>query len=467
MKKEKKFKLSDDQKQVVALFKSTVEEYAASGVYGTFCGFNEDTTKSDYRISAELDGGRYKAFVTYSPTVLLENHFFDVVFKFGTDREYTIYDVFNLFDIDDFTQYYTPLEIADEKAVKSCIFNLLELIKKYDYDLKKVSEPVNMQRLEENRQQDLKLSYGKSYSPEEEPDIFDIDITHPYFSGISDAKDSAKILKKLEKADSKGKLGTIYEKRLLEYLRKGNKYENTAAIEKSKTDKSYLVKTILFDVILFLCSAVVSALIIWAIRSAVFAGAFVPQGRLIILGSVEIPFSLEQLLGGAFASVILSVFMHNLFGKKLFKMIFPNDEKLHSRFNAETDISKGKTTFQKIFSVVWDIVLVLVCVAVFIFAGTSDIGFYDDYAKYVGSGEPLLVSVKYDDAVLYTVDGEYDDDDNFKKYENGYAISDKSGNYYLIGDTQVGGKTDTRMKKIAKDYNKKFVHIKSVEDIAE
>ena len=91
MKKEKKFKLSDDQKQVVALFKSTVEEYAASGVYGTFCGFNEDTTKSDYRISAELDSGRYKAFVTYSPTVLLENHFFDVVFKFGTDREYTIY----------------------------------------------------------------------------------------------------------------------------------------------------------------------------------------------------------------------------------------------------------------------------------------------------------------------------------------------------------------------------------------
>lgn len=187
MKKEKKFKLSADQKQVVALFKSTVEEYAASGVYGTFCGFNEDTTKNDYRISAELDGGRYKAFVTYRPTVLLENNFFDVVFKFGTDREYTIYDVFNLFDIDDFTQYYTTLEIADEKAVKSCIFNLLELIKKYDYDLKKVSEPVNMQRLEENRQQDLKLSYGKSYSPEDEPDIFDIDITHPYFSGISDA----------------------------------------------------------------------------------------------------------------------------------------------------------------------------------------------------------------------------------------------------------------------------------------
>ena len=31
MKREKKFKLSADQKQVVALFKSTVEEYAASG----------------------------------------------------------------------------------------------------------------------------------------------------------------------------------------------------------------------------------------------------------------------------------------------------------------------------------------------------------------------------------------------------------------------------------------------------
>ena len=105
MAKKKLYKLDEQEKQNISSFKKAVEkELERSNPFNSFT-FEEAHTKSDYKISAVVDYGEFKAIVFYNPLVFITD-MIDVEFDLGAKYKYNIYSVFNLFDIDDFNQYY-------------------------------------------------------------------------------------------------------------------------------------------------------------------------------------------------------------------------------------------------------------------------------------------------------------------------------------------------------------------------
>ena len=106
-KKDKLYKLEPETKAMIAAVRSAVEDCAATGLYGRFMGFEESHTTDDYRLTAVFDCGEYRLRLRYLPSVmLLTDNFLDIDLDYGDVGRFTLYDVFNVLEIEDFNQYY-------------------------------------------------------------------------------------------------------------------------------------------------------------------------------------------------------------------------------------------------------------------------------------------------------------------------------------------------------------------------
>lgn len=106
-KKDKLYKLEPETKAMIAAVRSAVEDCAATGLYGRFMGFEESHTTDDYRLTAVFDCGEYRLRLRYLPSVmLLTDNFLDIDLDYGDAGRFTLYDVFNVLEIEDFNQYY-------------------------------------------------------------------------------------------------------------------------------------------------------------------------------------------------------------------------------------------------------------------------------------------------------------------------------------------------------------------------
>lgn len=116
-------------------------------------------------------------------------------------------------------------------------------------------------------------------------------------------------------------------------------------------------------------------------------------------------------------------------------------------------------------------IIVAVIIPVFIFmlslVSFCDVGYYDDYVRYNISFFEA-VDVNYEDLEVYKVKYSYEDEEEtLEENENYYAISNGNGNYYDYGELAKGGKTETKLKEIAKQYNKEIVEIETIMDLSE
>ena len=104
-KKDKLYKLEQETKAMIAAVRSAVEDCAATGLYGRFMGFEESHTTDDYRLTAVFDCGEYRLRLRYLPSVmLLTDNFLDIDLDYGDAGRFTLYDVFNVLEIEDFNQ---------------------------------------------------------------------------------------------------------------------------------------------------------------------------------------------------------------------------------------------------------------------------------------------------------------------------------------------------------------------------
>ena len=140
-KKDKLYKLEPETKAMIAAVRSAVEDCAATGLYGRFMGFEESHTTDDYRLTAVFDCGEYRLRLRYLPSVmLLTNNFLDIDLDYGDAGRFTLYDVFNVLEIEDFNQYYHS-GFSTTGEVPGLGRELLEAVHKYDYDLRRAADP--------------------------------------------------------------------------------------------------------------------------------------------------------------------------------------------------------------------------------------------------------------------------------------------------------------------------------------
>lgn len=109
-KKDKLYKLEPETKAMIAAVRSAVEDCAATGLYGRFMGFEESHTTDDYRLTAVFDCGEYRLRLRYLPSVmLLTDNFLDIDLDYGDAGRFTLYDVFNVLEIEDLTSITTAV----------------------------------------------------------------------------------------------------------------------------------------------------------------------------------------------------------------------------------------------------------------------------------------------------------------------------------------------------------------------
>ena len=410
-KKDKLYKLEPETKAMIAAVRSAVEDCAATGLYGRFMGFEESHTTDDYRLTAVFDCGEYRLRLRYLPSVmLLTNNFLDIDLDYGDAGRFTLYDVFNVLEIEDFNQYYHS-GFSTTGEVPGLVRELLEAVHKYDYDLRRAAEPQLLAQMKANRLADMKAVRGKHFDPNdpdgEDQEILGILPTHPMVTAVSGATDSAKLLRHLEKAEAKGRLDTLYERRLLDYMRRGNTVVDQTEQAKQDFERQYKR-----------CARKVN-------------------GIIAVVGLIVV-----------------------LLGTPLMKCFYPKDEKSRAYYARENE--SARTGKQVAEAVVGMLLMVLLSV----YAATNNFGIGAEYVRYSPDGSLFqVVQVENRNLRVYRVEGETDEDGAFAPVENGYAISDGKDHSYYVGELVPGGPTEKKLLAIAEKNGQTIPTVKTQEDI--
>lgn len=461
----KERKKTNDEIRITDNFKKYIENYSARTNFVKYVSFYEQSAKEDFRIVATLDCGSFQQRIIYYSTFFTEPNFVDVEFSFeNSEYSYMFYDIFNLFDIEDFNLYYygNLMSIEDiENAVKS----VFETTENDLYYLEKAGSADHLPELIKNYETDMDNSWGGYDWREEEKDIYDLfspSINHPLMS-LADGKITDKVIKKLKKLNEKGKLDTIYEKRLLKYIEAGNKVERKNIADNEEFEKLYGRNTFTISALIFAFSFVCLSAAYFIIRAIIFKGAVIYPETLNIFGKeIAIPF--DNLVMLLLASVVLTVEGRFLFGKKLITKIMPEDMKNRVEDRCKKDDKDNYGKLAKPVKIIGAIIIPIVVFLLFIYK-FNDVGYYDTYVRYNNNLIFGTTDVNYEDLEIYKVKYIYDEDDELIECENAYAISNGNGNYYDYGEVEKGGKTETKLKEIAEKYNKEIIEIDTIDEL--
>lgn len=457
----KERKKTVEEIQIIDCFKKYVEAYAAKTNYVNSVSIYEQSAKENFRVVATLDCGIFQQRIIYYSMFSFEANFVDTEFSFE-DSEYSfmLYDIFNLFDIEDFNLYYYGGAEAEEDIEKA-VGNIFEATENYLYYLEKAGSEAYLSDLIKNYEADMDTSCGDNDWREEEKDIDDVffaPINHPLMS-FADGKLDEKAIKKLKKKNEKGKLDTIYEKRLLKYIESGNKIERKNIADKEEFEKLYGRKYILMDLVIFAASFLFFTAVYFIVHSIMFQGAV----RYSDFGNTSL-FSYDNITTLILATIALTIEINILFGKKIISGIMPKDTKNRVEDRYRKD---DKDRYGKLAKPLKIIVAVIIPVFIFMLSLVSfcDVGYYDDYVRYNISFFEA-VDVNYEDLEVYKVKYSYEDEEEtLEENENYYAISDGYGNIFEYGELEKGGKTETKLKEIAEKNNKQIAEIDTMDEL--
>lgn len=465
-KKEKLYKLEPETKAMIAAVRSAAEDCAATGLYGRFVGFEERHTADDYRLTAVFDCGEYRLRLRYLPTVmLLTNNFLDLDLDYGDAGCFTLYDVFNVLEIEDFNQYYHS-GFSATGEVPGLVRELLEAVHKYDYDLRRVADPQLLAQMKANRLADMKAVRGKHFDPDdpdgEDQEILGILPTHPMVTAVSGATDSAKLLRHLEKAEAKGRLDTLYERRLLAYMRRGNTVVDQTEQAKQDFERQYKRCARKVNGLLLGVSLVLVMGAVFGLRGFLFRGTQLVDDMLSV-GALQMSAgTLKCMALGMVSAIGMFSAGKVLLGSMLMKCFYPKDEKIRAYYARENE--SARTGMQLAEAVVGILLMVLLTV----YAAANNFGIGAECVRYSPDGSLFqVVQTENRDLRIYKVEGETDEDGTFTPVENGYAISDGKDHSYYVGALVPGGPTEKKLLAIAEKNGQTVQTVRTEKDIYE
>ncbi|MBE6720039.1 MAG: hypothetical protein E7571_05210 [Ruminococcaceae bacterium] len=426
-------------------------------------------TKYEYVLSAVIDYGDFKAKIIFSPTLHPLANFLDLKLIYpDSPYEFSIFDVFNLFDIQDFRQYYYE-DITTKTELQQGLDELFEVIEKYHYDIKKAGEGDNLLRLTENFEADWNsvTDDDSEWKEDMKNDELFIDLVHPYFTHASDTN-TKKMLSRMQKKNAKGKLDTLYEHRLLNYLESGNEFDTSETAQKNVDDRQYNRFNLALNLAVF-AACVCTFLLIFLIRyiTAFSGGNIIAEGE--TFGRIFVPYASLIIISLA-SGLLISIVIKAIFGRKLIAGFAPQDKKVLYKEKYELKF-KGENKYHKIaragacfFLSAFSLALVYVILITTGFADYGDSVKFSDGAKYV--------TVQKSDLEIYEVEGYYNDAEGKTDYESYdgdneyYIVADNSEhNHYVFTSVPKGSEPYEFIESMRKDWGAEVQTVKAEEDI--
>ena len=461
-KKEKIRKKTADEIAIIECIKNHLNKYSAKSNLIRNIDFKEGTEDGFLRFTASLDYGSFEQRIVYYPNMLFREHFIDVEFSFEkSGYTYTFYDIFNLFDTDDFNLYFYE-ELLSAYDVETALDEILNATEKYYGDIERAQTDEYLPQLEKNYETDMNNAYGGDDWKDNENFSFILPFNHPFYPI---AENSIKTLKKLRKRNAKDKLDTIYEKRLLKHFESGKYLSEEKHSEKTEFEKIYKKKKRACNLLLFALTAAVVCVLCVGIHAAIYAGVETVKTQYEIFG-VLTTLPVFRIIIGFFAALIIDIGISvPLFGKKLLLAGIPEKYRKKAAGKYEKDKKDFFGNEGPIMQMIGTVIIVVVAAVLLFSISAAGMGWLEDGVKFYDVSSFKLGQISYEELEICKIQGYYTDEE-FAEYENAYVIfsGDKS---YELGEVAPDGQTQKKLDEIAQKYNKEIKVIKSIEELYE
>lgn len=446
-------KATETQKESIDIIKEYLNEYVSSNPDALSVEFAEQNTKNNVYFISTVFYKNFQAVIKFDGYMLFQENNFDIAFKYENSEYYfSIYDIFNYFDISDFETYYYQNCLGKDSIIYA-LDKFTDLVYRYYRDIEKAGSQENLPYLVNQFEKDKEKANGESWKEDiNDPD--GLDFSHIFYLTTS-AKSKEKLIKRLEKYDSKDNL-TLYEKRLLKYLKDGNEMVETQDISEKYDKKVRSIKLKVYSIIIALVLIVYVVAELAGLRYY-FGDGYVPsEDFLSIVSGLYFP---KFMIVPAF--VFSCAFLIYAFGKKIVYKLCPDNVKSYYLTNEKKEAGEKKIErFGNKYII--PVVALVISAVLFLFANTG-VSFTEDCLR-VHKAPLLLEEISYDDLEVCKVLKYYDDDeDNLVDYEGKcYALLWDDG-YYIMTECADLSETDKAVMKIA--GNKPIKEVESEDDI--
>lgn len=446
-------KPNEIQQASIETIKKYLDKYVAETPDAYSVDYEEKNTKSNIYFRSSVSYKNFKAVIKYDGELFMQENNLDIVFSYeGCPYYFSIYNIFNLFEINDFNCYYYQ-NCLGSASINDALKNLTSVVEKYYREIRDAGNQTNLPTLIKQFEEDQLAVNGEDWKDEiDDPDS--LDLTHIFFLTTT-AKNNEKLIKKLEKYDKKGRL-VLYEKRLLKYLASGNELpQSTDRSDKCEKEIKKAKAKVYPVVIVPVC--LVLAVIEFVVFRLLYADGFVPWDDLIHIGTDSLGFDVPlQVLFFIASAAFMSCFFILVVGKKLVRKICTDD--VNDYMETKEKINVGHKKLDKINNKYFAPAAFLFFSLLLFFAANIGISFTDDGIRCHQT--PFVVeTVSYDDIEIYKIKQLYDDDNGYVDCDGiCYAVG-WDDNYYILSQCDELGKTDKKIREIASQHGKQIIDI--------
>lgn len=355
------------------------------------------------------------------------------------DTKFRIEDIFNVLNIDNFDDNTFIADRDDEKNQDKAINDLLCVIKKYDYDIRKagsdayLTDMENMHNADEMiyDSDDLKFTAMLRYNR-----------LVTKMQSKKDDKSIHAVLKEMQKLESRNLL-TFSQRRYKNYIEQGYPIPDNTEDELNEAYSYYAKKSFLAYAICYICGIIISFLIFFADRAIISReGIFVNDDISYIIALV--------------AGVLFGYILNRFFGTKIITALSKEEQRDNvKKERLERYDSEG--TFRKICSKYIVFAFSLIAAPIFMIVASSGVCFTDNAIinHYI-----INTQVQYDEAEISLVKGTYDDGEYFEYEAPYYRIIYDDGLQMDTGQIFNEEKSQT-IEQLLKENN---VEIKEVNE---
>lgn len=421
---------NEEQRKNINLVKSYIDAFIGESRNAKAVEYIEsEDDENNHYLEAVLDCAGYYATITYKSWGLKQGKlYFNIAFG-GCDYRFTIYDIFNLFDIDDFNVYEFD-NCIEEKRINKSLDKLTYIIENYSPDIRNANTNRSISKLINNRRRDMEAIYYDNISKEE------------YLNGEYDyvarfvKMPRDKAISNLSSRVDKGDL-TLYEKRFLKYLSSSdNYYGNEKAKGKDFKTARLIVYIPIFVIAAVICIVgyfVIKELIFGANATIVFTEGYNSRG-----------FIPEFVYNIILSALALYFAMIRIIGRPLVYLLCSADEKEIAK--AKYDDGKGALGIVK--KIVFPIVALALAVMSLYLSNADCIGFNENEI-IVSYADRFTES--YDNITVYQVQEWFNEfGSHYDSSEDYYYIIEHNNEFYevpIMKTDSIEGKAFTEQLK--------------------
>lgn len=379
----------------------------------------------------------------YTPAFEAYRNCVDFRIKFeGSDCLFSIYDIFNHFNINDF-ELYSYCDCADEKRMEEVVNRIFDVFTKNSESLHYIADNKDeLAKLENQHKKDFAAAWGGAQIGFSE---IQRNSNQLFFKRPTAFDYSAKGLKKFMKSKSFGASVTLYEKRLLTYVQSGGIPNDSLCREHFHITGRARLGAV---AILFVISVLISAVAYGIMLAAIFTDAYMPG-----LNAAEIFSNTAALTAFVCPPILL------IFGTALSKAISKKDPKSKNPL-----ITRKSSDKELAVCLIIGLVILPWCIGPACFV-PSAAGFYDEgFVKFIPDNAFAIRTASYNELNIYRAEGCGSEDD-YTAYDEPHYIIEDDGHYYEFNEGKQGGRVEKKIFEIAEKYEKEIVTIKSADEL--